>query len=57
MKLHSAIQKTILEQLPAIPTYFHAAVMAQAVSLKNVVVNLIPGAGQERMMWSWEWAS
>jgi peptide/nickel transport system substrate-binding protein len=51
----SQVERVAMEQLPAIPTYFHAAVMAQSAALKNVVVNLIPGAGQERMMWSWEW--
>jgi peptide/nickel transport system substrate-binding protein len=51
----AAMERLAMEQLPAIPTYWTAVVVAHAVTLKGVVQNLMPEAGDERLMWTWEW--
>ena len=49
------MERIAMEQLPAIPTYYHAVVIAQHSALKGVVQNLLRTGGAERMMWNWEW--
>jgi peptide/nickel transport system substrate-binding protein len=49
------MERIALDQMPAITTYYTAAVIAHAAALKGVVRNLVPEAGGERKMWSWEW--
>lgn len=51
------MERIAMEQMPAIPTYYHAVVIAHAVSLKGVVKNLLREGGTERLMWTWEWES
>ena len=45
------------EDVPVIPLYFTANVIAHAAGLRNVVQNFNPDAGQERRMWEWYWAA
>jgi hypothetical protein len=49
------MERVAMEQLPAIPTYYTAVVIAHAVSLKGVLPNAVPEAGEERGIWNWEW--
>jgi peptide/nickel transport system substrate-binding protein len=49
------MERIALEQLPAIPTYWTAVVVAHATALKGVAANRVPEAGDERLMWQWEW--
>lgn len=49
------MERIAMEQLPAIPTYYHAVVIAHAASLKGVAQNLLREGGTERLMWNWEW--
>ena len=49
------MERIAMEQMPAIPTYYHAVVIAHAASLKGVARNLLREGGIERMMWTWEW--
>lgn len=49
------MEQIAMEQLPAIPTYWTASVVAHAGSLKGVVPKLIPEGGTERGIWNWEW--
>jgi len=51
------MERIAMEQVAAIPTYWTAVVTAHAATLKGVAPILIPEAGEERMMWTWEWAS
>lgn len=51
------MERVAMEEMPAIPTYYHAVVIAHAASLKGVVQNLLREGGTERMMWRWEWQS
>lgn len=51
------MERVAMEQLPAIPTYYTAVVIAHAASLKGVLPNVVPEAGEERGIWSWEWQS
>jgi peptide/nickel transport system substrate-binding protein len=49
------MERVAMEQLPAIPTYYTAVVIAHAASLKGVLPNAVPEAGEERGIWNWEW--
>jgi peptide/nickel transport system substrate-binding protein len=51
------VEQIAMEQLPAIPTYYHAVVIAHSMALKGVVKNLLRAGGTERLMWAWEWQS
>ena len=51
------MERVAMEQLPAIPTYYTAVVIAHAAALKGVLPNAVPEAGEERGIWNWEWAS
>jgi ABC-type transport system substrate-binding protein len=49
------MERIMMDQLPAIPTYWTAVVTAHSACLKGVVNNLVPDASNERLMWTWEW--
>jgi ABC-type transport system substrate-binding protein len=51
------IERVAMDQLPALPTYYHAVVIAHTASLKGVTQNLLRTGGVERMMWTWEWGA
>jgi peptide/nickel transport system substrate-binding protein len=51
------IERVAMDQLPALPTYYHAVVIAHTASLKGVTPNLLRTGGVERMMWTWEWGA
>lgn len=51
------LERVAMEQLPAIPTYYTAVVIAHVASLKGVLPNVVPEAGEERGIWNWEWQS
>jgi peptide/nickel transport system substrate-binding protein len=51
------MERTAMEQVSAIPTYWTAVVTGHAATLKGVAPILVPEAGEERMMWTWEWTS
>jgi peptide/nickel transport system substrate-binding protein len=50
-------ERVAMEQLPAIPTYWTAVVTAHSSSLKGVAPKLVPDAGEQRLIWAWEWQS
>ena len=49
------MERIAMDEMPAIPTYYTAAVIAHTAALKGVVRNLLPEAGKERKIWAWEW--
>jgi peptide/nickel transport system substrate-binding protein len=51
------MERVAMEQLPAIPTYYTAVVIAHVAALKGVLPNVVPDAGEERGIWNWEWVS
>ncbi len=55
IELLAQMERVAMEQLPAIPTYYTAVVIAHVASLKGVLPNVVPEAGEERGIWNWEW--
>jgi peptide/nickel transport system substrate-binding protein len=51
------MERVAMEQLPAIPTYYTAVVIAHAATLTGVLPNAVPEAGEERGIWNWAWQS
>jgi len=57
IQLLAQLERVAMEQMPAIITYYNSVVVAHSAALKGVVNNLVPEAGDERLMWTWEWVS
>jgi peptide/nickel transport system substrate-binding protein len=57
IQVMAQLERIANEEVPVIPLYFTANVIAHASGLKGIVQNLNPDAGQERRMWEWYWAS
>jgi ABC-type transport system substrate-binding protein len=55
VQLLAQMERVAMEQLPAIPTYYTAVVIAHVAALKGVLPNVVPDAGEERGIWNWEW--
>jgi peptide/nickel transport system substrate-binding protein len=55
IQLLAQMERVAMEQLPAIPTYYTAVVIAHVAALKGVLPNVVPDAGEERGIWNWEW--